>query len=585
MNGVAAMPSNFPPLAVPGTPPREVRRRIVTPGLLILAFTLGAACVLVFFEKLGGQSAGVPLSLVLLLLLGAAAYVTLSGQVGRPIEVLASTLQFSEARHQSFWTHSPDCLFMVEVTDDERFVFGGVNPAHERLTGLVCSEIRGKEPSECLPPEVAVAITGRYRTCVRRGSPISYEEELTLPFGRRLWRTSLAPVRDPRTGRITLLLGSGRDLTPDLEARAELQHLNDRLHSILASVSDCYCTFDRDYRVTAINSAALTWLGLSEKAALGQSFADIYAGPYECSKVTRHVMEHRTPAHVEVPSGLRPGRWLDYHVYPSEEGVSVFFRDITQAKEAREALDEISRQLLTVQEEERRRMASELHDSTAQHLVSAELNLMRLSSSSGQTADIIREEIGVSLDEALKEIRVFTYLLHPPGLHSNGLEPTLRTFVDGFARRTGLEVTFLGDPAALGDLSQDLQRSVLRIVQEALSNTHRHAEASRVAVHVKLLWGALFVRIQDDGCGMLDGNDGLSADTGTRLGVGIPGMRARLRQFGGDLRIRSRLGRTSLLASVPLGQARRLDQPRDPGLISASGVDKLNRPVSVVRGP
>src|SRR5687767_3632095 len=123
--GLRLMRSNFPPLALPGAPPREIRRSIVTSALLILTFTLGAACVLIFLENRGYQAAGGPLSLVALLLLGAAAGITLSRQVGRPVEVLASTLQFSEARHQSFWAHSPDCLFMVEVTDDERFVFAG----------------------------------------------------------------------------------------------------------------------------------------------------------------------------------------------------------------------------------------------------------------------------------------------------------------------------------------------------------------------------------------------------------------------------------------------------------------------------
>src|SRR4051812_26064510 len=98
--GLRHMPSDFPPLAVPGPPPREIRRSIVNSALLILTFNLGAACLLLFLDKLGNQTAGGPLSLVALLVLGAAAGMTLSRQVGRPVEVLASTLQFSEARHQ-----------------------------------------------------------------------------------------------------------------------------------------------------------------------------------------------------------------------------------------------------------------------------------------------------------------------------------------------------------------------------------------------------------------------------------------------------------------------------------------------------
>jgi signal transduction histidine kinase len=126
--------------------------------------------------------------------------------------------------------------------------------------------------------------------------------------------------------------------------------------------------------------------------------------------------------------------------------------------------------------------------------------------------------------------------------------------VEGFARRANLKAIFHASPA-LGDLGEDLQRSVLRVVQEALSNTHRHANATGVAVNVKVLRGTLFVRIRDDGNGIAGPTDPATAEKGTQLGVGIPGMRARLRQFGGDLTIRSRPGRTTLIGYVPVAEA------------------------------
>ena len=86
------------------------------------------------------------------------------------------------------------------------------------------------------------------------------------------------------------------------------------------------------------------------------------------------------------PSAFRPERWLDYHVYPAPEGVSVFFRDITEAKTAREELNALTQRLLDLQEEERQRIASELHDSTSQHLVAISLNLMRLGVATGEAA-------------------------------------------------------------------------------------------------------------------------------------------------------------------------------------------------------
>jgi PAS domain S-box-containing protein len=296
---------------------------------------------------------------IALLLIGGIAGSALARRVGRPIEALATSaaktkdeLNFAEARHASFWRHTPESLFTVAVTPDNRFVFEGINPAHEQLTGLLASRILGKEPHECLTSEVADAVTARYRECVRRGEAISYSERLDLPGGVRFWRTNLAPVRDPATGRVVLLFGSARDVTSDLEASAELARLNERLQSILSSVSDCYCTFDREFRITAINPAAVQWLGLAEDSAVGTSLKEEFSGDHECMRGTRAAMIEHRAFHAEVASAFRPERWLDYHVYPAPEGVSVFFRDITEAKTAREELNALTQRLLDLQEED-----------------------------------------------------------------------------------------------------------------------------------------------------------------------------------------------------------------------------------------
>jgi two-component system NarL family sensor kinase len=220
-------------------------------------------------------------------------------------------------------------------------------------------------------------------------------------------------------------------------------------------------------------------------------------------------------------------------------------------------ISELSGQLLALQEEERQRIARELHDSTAQRLVAAGLGLGRLEAKLQQSPSGLRTcgEIGEQLDGALMELRIFTYLLHPPNLANDGLRATLVEFVEGFARRTGLHAS-IQVSSRLDEASAEIQRSVLRVVQEALANVHRHAGATQVSVGAKLPGGRLVVQVRDDGRGLgrpaVDGSDGR-----TRMGVGIPGMRARLRQFDGDLRIKSGPRGTSLLAHVPLPDAAR----------------------------
>jgi two-component system, NarL family, sensor kinase len=232
---------------------------------------------------------------------------------------------------------------------------------------------------------------------------------------------------------------------------------------------------------------------------------------------------------------------------------------------------QLSAQLLALQEEERQRIARELHDSTAQHIVAANLGLMRLTGEIRQnpTALTAIEEIGDLLDKALLELRVFTYLLHPPNLADEGLQATLREFIEGFADRTGLQAQ-VRMVNKTDDAPPDIQRSILRVVQEALANVHRHAGASRVHVSAKLVRDRLVVRVRDDGRGLppASGTAG-----GLRMGVGIPGMHARLRQFGGDLKIRSGPQGTSLLAYVPLpGRSKVLPRRKVPRFtIGSSG--------------
>ena len=217
---------------------------------------------------------------------------------------------------------------------------------------------------------------------------------------------------------------------------------------------------------------------------------------------------------------------------------------------AKNEVTELSGQLLALQEEERQRIARELHDSTAQRLVAASLGLGRLEAEHPQSSDGLKLclEIGDQLDKALLELRVFTYLLHPPNLANDGLRATLHEFIAGFAGRTGLR-SLIRISDRVDEAPPDLQSAVLRVVQEALANVHRHAGASQVSVGVKLVGERLVVRIRDDGRGIR----GADNPAGRRkMGVGIPGMHARLQQFGGALKIKTGTGGTSLLAYVPL---------------------------------
>lgn len=238
-----------------------------------------------------------------------------------------------------------------------------------------------------------------------------------------------------------------------------------------------------------------------------------------------------------------------------ETHIVVINDDVTTVKEAEHALGEAAESLLSLQEEERQRIAEELHDSTAQHLVAASLNLMGLRTKvdvRGEGLEFM-QRIESSLAEASKELRSLTYLLHPPFLEANGLEETVRHYVEGFSKRTGVKAR-LRIGRGIDTLPAVLHRPLFRVIQEALANVYRHASASRVSIDMRCMLGHLHLVVQDNGRGMGGmRRPGRRQSEPSCLGVGIPSIRARLRQFGGRLIIKSGLLRGTVLhAIVPI---------------------------------
>jgi signal transduction histidine kinase len=247
---------------------------------------------------------------------------------------------------------------------------------------------------------------------------------------------------------------------------------------------------------------------------------------------------------------LRGPRWRHLQITPLSHGAAGRFvaihDDQTELALAQEAIQVTSEQLLAARDEERRRIAVELHDSTSQHLVAISMGLARLRrlSPNPLNAELI-QEMEISVKEALKETRVFSYLMNPNGLARNGLTATAREFLEGFTRRSGLAVTLTaGD--AVDAAPAPVQHAALRIIQEAVSNAYRHARATCASVELSSDDRLLTVSIADDGCGMT------SAGGEPCLGVGIPGMHARAKQLSGQLEISSTARGTRVSAWLPL---------------------------------
>ena len=219
---------------------------------------------------------------------------------------------------------------------------------------------------------------------------------------------------------------------------------------------------------------------------------------------------------------------------------------------ANQGLRHLSARLLQMQDDERRRIARELHDSVGQTLAALTMNLTavrtdieRLRKTAGALAD--SEAL---VEEMTKEVRTISHLLHPPLLDEAGLASALRWYIEGFAQRSQIQVV-LDLPDDFERLSQESETTIFRMVQESLTNIHRHSGSKAAKVRISRSDGDVRVEVEDRGKGMTPEKQVELASTGTP-GVGIRGMRERLRQLGGNLEIRSDGKGTVVVAHLPV---------------------------------
>lgn len=228
--------------------------------------------------------------------------------------------------------------------------------------------------------------------------------------------------------------------------------------------------------------------------------------------------------------------------------------DISERKRAEELLRSLSARLLQTQDEERRRIARELHDSAGQLLVGLDINLVTVTREaeklSSNASRALSESMGL-VKELSAELRNISHLLHPPLLDEAGLPAAIRWYVERFSQRSKISVG-IHLASNLGRLPREIETTIFRIIQESLTNVHRHSGSTTAEVHLTRERGRITVKICDNGKG-LESRDYRFSGSVTP-GVGIQGMRERVRQLGGQFEIRSGETGTSITAMLPLDE-------------------------------
>ena len=232
-----------------------------------------------------------------------------------------------------------------------------------------------------------------------------------------------------------------------------------------------------------------------------------------------------------------------------------------------EQLRELSGKLMQTQDEERRRIARELHDGVGQLLAAISMNFSKIDRADGNLArevTLTLEQNVALVESAAQEIRTISYLLHPPLLDEVGLESALRWYVDGFAERSNIKVDMQLAAGFSEGMSRDLALSLFRIVQECLTNIHRHSGSATAFVGITRSSDEIKLEVQDEGKGIPRKMQS-KISSGQRCGVGLSGMRERIRQLGGRLEIASNSRGTRITAVLPISAAG-VETSSDPGL-------------------
>ena len=371
------------------------------------------------------------------------------------------------------------------------------------------------------------------------------------------------PICD-RSGRIVSVVGLCRRLND--ANTPEVSPLGTALLLAQAEQTANFGTweFDPKTRCATLSSHLAQMLGFDPGTRLPESeyWSNIHPDDRtEVLEMTRTAEKERKPFQY-VARYLLPGGGVRHHLVrgvPLADAtgavtsiVGLTF-DFSDQNHAEGELHRLSQKLLRARDDERRNVARELHESTGQTLAALKMSLGRLRQALPPGDEILHNLLRSSLDlaeDAVREIRTLSYLMHPPMLDEAGLRSALTWYAKGFAERSGISV-YLDAPEDFGRCGQELETTVFRIVQEALTNVHRYSGSSTATIRLSRAAETISAEIKDDGCGLPPPS--LTSGWTMLPGVGIVGMRERVKQLKGRFDIESSPGKgTTVRVVLPL---------------------------------
>jgi PAS domain S-box-containing protein len=471
-------------------------------------------------------------------------------------------LRVSEEKFAKAFHSSPVEIVISTLQDDQ---FLDVNAAFERNSGFTRDEVLGhtsielgmwNNPDDRAPLIEEIGKRGRLQ-----------DREIRFRTKSGNTRVTLCSAEQIKIGGKLCLLTVAQDITERKRAEDALHKTEERFSAILKHSPDLIFLKDVEGHYLLINKDYRGAFQFTQDQIIGK--LDIEVFPPDQAAVFRasdlRVLRARAPMEFEEVDFHDDGPHTSIvQKFPLfDEGGEIYaicglVRDITERKRAEDGLRLLSGQLLRIQEEERRRISRDLHDSTGQNLVALATMLGQLSGSSHsidrKSRVLISECLGL-VDQCIREVRTLSYALYPPGLDESGLEDAIRDYVKSFTKRSGIHVKLEISPS-VGPIERDIELALFRVVQESLTNVQRHSGSQEAKIRIDRN-SDLTLEVSDLGRGVSARIPSGKKELGFEAGIGIISMQEQVKLVGGRLAIDSTIHGTTVLVTIPLGEGRK----------------------------